>query len=199
MPDIKGDSLTNEVYARFIEEAVKRSDAFSIQIFIPSPTSEESHNTFIKQFDTFDPIQFYNISGKTIDECKIMWQNMFEQQHRDAAIFPEVCIPFLNELETYRIKCTNKNLLYRVCDNTKNLLLKPNAILDWKYPNYPEDIAFYKNRYCWFFTTTHESSVTLLVDNEEEIRFWNDMGIIFTNGFEYKKEIENRLFCKYDL
>lgn len=46
--------------------------------------------------------------------------------------------------------------VYRACNEMKRYLLEPNRLFNWKYPYFPEDISFFKNGYCWFYTVSHE-------------------------------------------
>lgn len=149
MPQVKEELLTDEVYDGFIEEAVKRSDAFGVDVY---------------------------------DE--------------------ENCLSFLNELSPYRINpdsCSNTSgYMYRICEKTKQMLLRPNQILDWSYPDFPDDLAFYKNGYCWFYSNIQDEEIILCVDNESDIAFWNKIGIEFYDNFDYYNDVVNRIFCKYD-
>ena len=145
MPKVKAELLINEVYDRFIEEAIKRSDAFGFDI------SEDED---------------------------------------------------LSDFASYRINpanCSNaSDHMYRISNKTKELLLKPNGILDWTAPNFPNDLAFYKSGYCWFYTIICENDVTLCVDNADEIAVWKKAGVEFADEFNYFDDVVNRIFCKYD-
>lgn len=114
----------------------------------------------------------------------------------------EDCLSFLNELSSYRINpdsCSNtSDYMYKICEESKQLLLRVNNILSWSFPKLPNDLAFYKNGYCWFYTSIQEEEVTLCVDTENELAFWNKLGIEFYDDFDYYNDVVNRIFCKYD-
>lgn len=82
---------------------------------------------------------------------------------------------------------------YHLSDEVKTYIRSAEGIFSWIYPDRLEDISFFKNGECWFFTTVHEKFFDV-VDNE------NEMSEIFDSiGADYeviddggcKKYIEN--------
>ena len=45
---------------------------------------------------------------------------------------------------------------YKFSNTVKELLLENRSFYSWLHPNYPEDIAFFKNGYCWLWSIAHE-------------------------------------------
>ena len=69
--------------------------------------------------------------------------------------------------------------------NTLGLSCEPfnqlESIYDWRYPNFPEDICFYKNGECWLQSIAHEH-LCFIYDDSKEIKDY-----IKWLGFQYIK------------
>ena len=78
----------------------------------------------------------------------------------------------VNEVITKRKKEDDQYLFdicfYKICPEVENFLLESvNSLYDFNPPYLPEDIAFYKDNYCWFYTVTHEKRCEMDVENIE--------------------------------
>lgn len=113
-----------------------------------------------------------------------------KERYKDEVIFKNSTELFLEKLKPYLIK--NKNFasewpgtviesgfseymnrdicFYRVCNEVKRYLLEPNGLFNWKYPYFPEDISFFKDGYCWFFTVSHEGYGYIYTKNIEVVK-----------------------------
>lgn len=201
MPRVIGKSIVNKVYEKFIDEAVERSDAFGFEVYYKTYSSQFSIKEALNELNDPNTDEILARIGKTKEDVIKRLEQLKKKYYEDAVIFPKACLSFVAELEPFRIhpyKCLNTSShMYKACDKTKEFLLRPNCILDWSHPYFPEDIVFYKNGYCWFYTTIHEGDIFLCVDNEEEMIFWNSIGIEFFDNFDYYSDTVNRKLCKY--
>ena len=78
--------------------------------------------------------------------------------------------------------------IYKVCEEVKEILMMPQGIFNWRYPYYPEDLAFFKDGYSWFYTTTHEKYARMYL-YDEKFEIFNKWGI----QFKFKKVSKNVL------
>ncbi len=60
---------------------------------------------------------------------------------------------------------------------TKNIIKKQASIFDWKYPNLPEDLTFYKHKQYWFTSITHEQMLFLNTNERFVLDFFENLGI----------------------
>ncbi len=51
----------------------------------------------------------------------------------------------------------------------------------WLNPNFPEDIAFFRNGYCWLYSVAHEEICDIYCENEEEYEYLKLIGIEFVD------------------
>lgn len=67
---------------------------------------------------------------------------------------------------------------YRICLEVEKFLLESvDSLYAFDPPYLPEDIAFYKDGYCWFYTVTHEERCEMDIENIEECNYIENMGI----------------------
>ena len=56
---------------------------------------------------------------------------------------------------------------------------------NWLNPNYPEDVAFFKDGYCWLYSVAHEDICDIYCTDENEYETLKEIGIEFyENKFE---------------
>lgn len=75
--------------------------------------------------------------------------------------------------------CLFQVSFYQFSEKVKKVLLKNHSFYDWLHPNYPEDIAFLKDGYCWLYSVSHERICSIYYDTEKEYQKLVDMGIEF--------------------
>ncbi len=88
----------------------------------------------------------------------------------------------VNEVITKRKKEDDQYLFdicfYKICPEVEKFLLESvNSLYAFNPPYLPEDIAFYKDSYCWFYTVTHEKRCEMDIENIEEYNYIENMGI----------------------
>ena len=58
-------------------------------------------------------------------------------------------------------------------------------LYNWLNPNYPEDVAFFKDGYCWLYSVAHEDICDIYCTDEAEYDTLKEIGIEFyENKFE---------------
>lgn len=50
-----------------------------------------------------------------------------------------------------------------------------NNIYDWYFPNYLEDLCFYRNNEIWFDSTSHEQECLITPKDEKEEEYINSL------------------------
>lgn len=103
-------------------------------------------NTALKEYDSFslvwrDDMEF-NESAKKLEEQLAPY--LIEEKHTDVWPGTQLEYPFA----TVRI--------YQVNEKTIKTLQSVNSVFEWLSPNYPEDLAFYKNGVNKFASVAHE-------------------------------------------
>lgn len=78
----------------------------------------------------------------------------------------------------------------------KQFLLANNSLYDWLHPLYPEDIAFFKNGYCWLYSVAHEGICEIYYETENEYNELCNLGIKFDEY--YNLPLEKRYYESYD-
>ena len=206
------EDQTPIVYKKLIDYALCKSDAF--MLIARYDCADDS------EYELLEEKIFYNREEYLdyLDRVK----EMKKQGREDIKIFKEQTEAFLKELQPYLIKQrhtptewprtklsedineNNKRKkpsinLYKVCEEVKIFLYKPNGIFKWIYPNFPEDLSFFKDGYCWFESCAHERFAFMYLDDLREVEMLKSLGL----KFELKEsEIEKvRLFYEeyYDL
>lgn len=84
---------------------------------------------------------------------------------------------------------------YKICPEVEKFLLERNSLYAFEPPYLPEDIAFYKDGYCWFYTISHEKIGTMDIENKEDREYIKKIGIE-TQEYEINEKDE-RLFKKF--
>lgn len=79
----------------------------------------------------------------------------------------------MNDQYTYDIN------FYSINPYTKEKLLSINSLYSWKYPYYPQDLAFFKNGKCLLASTAHEEMCEIYCEDEEEYNYLKSIGIEF--------------------
>ena len=193
------DDIDDEVYQRFIEYALAKSDAVMLVTIQDEPATffYEDHIKKAKQIlPSFVP------DRQTIQRLK---REELTSRH-DAEIFRKSCKPFLKMIEPWRMKQRHNPIwpsteiisapydydinLYLSEKEIEGYLMKPGGYLKWRYPYYPEDLSFFKDNYCWAYANSHEEYVEIIPENEEEYQKFLDMGIEFDNEYDAGKKEE---------
>lgn len=119
--------------------------------------------------------------------------------------FKKNVLPFIEKLEPYLIKIRHNKIwpgqerlgrkkhniyLFKIYPELEKLLLEPNGLYKWTYPNYPEDISFFRKGKCWLASIAHEKWSNVYPDSAEEIKELRKLGVEFEQ-FNDINECEN--------
>lgn len=191
MADIFYNCMYGETYARFINEAVKRSDIISIELhwYSEKYSFHDKKECIEKGFFSEEQYDsFYNAFKKT-------WQ-------ANKTVFENRTLPYLKRLEPFLIEgqCfESKNVNYYLYSSPSIVpfLLEPGSISTWGDPFFPNDLTFINNDETWFFCENHELSASLFPDSQDDYNFWKNMGIVFCDEFNYERDVERRPIAEY--
>lgn len=79
----------------------------------------------------------------------------------------------------------------------KQFLLINNSFYEWLHPLYPEDIAFFKDGYCWLYSVAHEGICEIYYETKNEYNELCKLGIKFDKF--YILPLENRYYENYKM
>jgi len=104
--------------------------------------------------------------------------------------------PICDDIEPYVIyRYTTKNyitarskyivdaILVKFYEGFKSILLESGGFHKWLYPDYPEDLCFFEDEKCWFFTTAYESKFYIVEPTDEDIKMIGNIGIKYKSTF----------------
>ena len=219
------NDLAGENYARFIEYALKRSDAvmFMLDGYIAKPTEQDalSDQEYLQYMQTYDPMkkleEIYWASGKSLEflqkiknmpnpETPEQFQARLIAQRADrkksVKFFREHALAFYDQLRRFMIKERHNPIwpvtergncdrdeegfnlgFFKSCEELKPYLLQPGHLFGWRYLYYPEDLAFFKDHYCWFGLCQHEEFSLVYPNSQVEYDLFIDMGMQIEEPF----------------
>lgn len=70
-------------------------------------------------------------------------------------------------------------MFYRSDKSAIETLLRPTGLYQWQYPDYPEDICFFRNGYCWLTTSAHEGLAYIITNDKSEYNKLESIGVVF--------------------
>lgn len=74
-------------------------------------------------------------------------------------------------LSTYCPNTTYKVVFYNNSPEAKEILKQVTKLSDWSCPTYPQDLAFFKENQCWFYSVGHEKIAAIVHATEKDINF----------------------------
>ena len=72
-------------------------------------------------------------------------------------------------------------LFFKMSLRTTKYLLNNKNLYAWLNPDYPEDISFFKDGYCWLYSIAHENLCDIYCESKEEYEYLKSIGIEFWN------------------
>lgn len=78
---------------------------------------------------------------------------------------------------TFCIDTTYQVIFYKTESDAKKVLQRVDSIIEWKSPDYPQDLAFFKGNDCWFFSVAHENIAVIINPDESDISFVKHLGL----------------------
>ncbi len=129
------DLESKEVYRKFMEYMLEKSDFFSLIYF------KEKENTPVKKSIRLlrDQLHKYKIYSMNTME----WPNT----------------------QTFDTRHIYNMAFYYAKKECINILCQVDHFYDWDYPEAPMDLCFYKDGYCWFAVTAHEGLSYVYTDD----------------------------------
>ncbi|WP_294360138.1 hypothetical protein [uncultured Clostridium sp.] len=209
--------VSKEVYYRLIEYSLSKSDAFMLVVWRYNKAemlNEEQYITEVKkQLDDIlekDSIEYKELYTDIVNHGYEKYKQSFLKNIKiDNSLdekFNKGTECFLKKTERYLLKSRNNPIwpsnepkygsnvkeininVYKVCDEVKQYLMDPQGLFNWKYPNYPDDLCFFKDGYCWFNIVAHENIAFMHLKNKNEIEEIKKMGFKFSID-EYSGEL----------
>ena len=121
-----------------------------------------------------------------------IWDNLSKHRIYTRSVPTEwpgttACYPDLAEIAEIRKFIPNYTLpdpslyidFYTITPEFRQYVLSAGHIRGWLTPNFPEDIAFFTEGKCWFFTTIHEQYYTICGLHPGTREKLESLGIIF--------------------
>ena len=71
---------------------------------------------------------------------------------------------------------------FKLNNELKKQILNNSSLYGWCFPNYLEDICFFKNGYCWLYSVAHEKLCEIYCRDEKEYEYLKSIGIEFVNN-----------------
>lgn len=84
---------------------------------------------------------------------------------------------------------------FKFSDELKNYLLSNCDLYKWLNPEYPEDIAFFKDGICWLYSVAHERLCDIYVDNEKEYNYLKKIGLEFLDE-NYREKFKEEIYIE---
>lgn len=152
------NGLKDKVYEKFIKYACQKSDAV---MFLSSK----------RGFGEKD----IKILENTTAQLKTKYKESFlKSKNVSSWVGTSIGITRKEKKEAEKL---NEILFFRPSKEIKEYLLSNKNIYTWLNPKYPEDVAFFKDGYCWFYSVTHEEFCFIYCDTKEEYEYIRSMGI----------------------
>ena len=80
--------------------------------------------------------------------------------------------------------------MFQVSEDSFSLVEQPMSFWNWMLPDYPEDLSFYRNGFCWFATCSHEQIIWFCAEREIAEKIISLSGIPFEkNGYCDENEL----------
>jgi len=93
-------------------------------------------------------------------------------------IFSEQTNLYVNQ-ETDRV---NEVYYYNTMGLSREPFNMVESIYDWCYPDFPEDLCFFKGEICWFQSIAHENMAFIYDDSQETKRHLNWLDFDYREG-----------------
>lgn len=159
------NDINDELYEKFIEYAFSKCDAV---MFVSNKIGFSNEEI--------------DILEKTIGNLKQNYTDSFLKS-RNGSIWVSRNIGSKNQKKDPKFENLFEILFYSTSKEIQEYLLSNKDVYAWCNPQYPEDISFFKNGYCWFHVITHESNCFLFCENKEEFNYLKSIGFKFDDEY----------------
>lgn len=151
--------LTGEVYRRFMFEACKRCDKFSLM------RSGYQYGTRVywgkAASKALLPIRPFRLRTMEVSE----WPG--------GGAGYDVVLRHSDNPYKYKMD------VFRLCDETRDFILSKGDLFTWGYPDMAEDLCMYRGEDCWFLSCTHEQICCINTDDRSDRLLLMELGIAF--------------------
>lgn len=74
-------------------------------------------------------------------------------------------------------KIIGQVVFYITAPEAKQVLKRVAGLFDWINPDYPQDLAFFKENKCWFYSVAHEKMASFVRATDEDVAFLISHGV----------------------
>lgn len=160
------NEIKNTTYQKLIKYAFSKCDAVMF-IFRKDGFSEKQIKQLNKKSEqiqkNFSKFELKKRNGSHWVFSKVGYAQLGITEYKDPENFDEL----------FEI------LFYKTSSKMNDYLLTNQNLYKWLNPEYPEDISFFKNGYCWLYSVAHESLCDIYCESEEEYEYLKSIGIEF--------------------
>jgi len=176
--------IEGEIYEKLIDYALKECDAIM----------------FVARKDGLN-IQQLNTLNKTLNNIQSKLKSaLLKKRNGSYWVFTKVGYSQL-QISTQKDESNFNDLFeiyfYKTTSKIKQYLLTQRNLYRWLNPDYPEDLAFFKNGYCWLYSVAHEEICEIYVQNEKEYEYLKSIGISFAEDHYIPTKKEELYYEEY--
>jgi hypothetical protein len=200
-------NVSHDAYNKLIDYAFVKSDAFMLVVYRYCQDLKIAFKLPDRRL--FESDELYSMVVKSIKSAK-------DEKYKQNIIFKKSTEVFLKEINPFLVKSrcyptiwpgvatvfdenTSVDInIYKICEEVKPYLYKAGGLFNWVYPYFPDDLSFFKNGYCWFYTVSHENYANIYVNNQQDIKNLLKLGIEF-NVNEYTGNELSPFYEDYEL
>ena len=142
--------------------------------------TEKQYDDLIKYcLQTCDYFMFVTCNYDFLDDYPAKMENFKNKlknlfvKERSNPIWPST--ESLDDRHTYNI------CFYKCNSNAFNILKAPGGVFEWLYPNYPEDLSFFRGNECFMYLSAHEKELWFKNETDEDFSFFKEIGICQEN------------------
>ena len=158
------NKIENDLYVRLINYAFKKADAVM----------------FVSRKDGFTRKDITRLDKTIFDTKQLLKSSFLKSRNGSYWVFMKVGYAHLGiGKDPDGFQQLFEVLFYETSDEVKEYLLTNRNLYNWLNPKYPEDLAFFKDGYCWLYSVAHEEMCEIYCEDKEEYEYLKSIGIEF--------------------
>lgn len=162
------EKITNAQYERLIKYAFQKSDAIM----------------FVFRKDGFNNHQILELEKTSRNLQEKFRDSILKIRNGPYWVFTKVGYSQLGISNTEFRDPPNFDKLFEILffktdKELEKYMLSNSDLYAWLNPNYPEDISFFKDGYCWLYSVAHEEMCDIYCESVEEYNYLRSIGIEF--------------------
>lgn len=132
----------------------------------------------------------YEENIKKIKECL---KDDYIKEENDNDNFNEIVNHLNKEQDKLKYVIRYKTYYYKISEKSKELLLSRKRLYNMLFPDFPEDITFYRNNILWIETISHEHMAFVEFNDKQEVKYIKNIGLKISKEIYYivEEEINN--------